>query len=199
MKRFAILTFAAVLTAGCAGDDGGPTAPSPMAEVAASPDTANTLGTPTPIGQFDSDEDAWTGPDLPHHNHAGPSVMDAPDCASNARVVEQRSFGQVIPYDGKQLVGVIYVEWDWNASLCSGGARYRTIFEVTWDGHGTGNFDRETFAGYASHQPTTYYVQEYVGDDGGLGSYTVRFGTQVYHNDHWNKPTVHGDGFSFTM
>ena len=125
--------------------------------------------------------------------------MDAPDCASNARVVEQRSFGQVIPYDGKQLVGVIYVEWDWNASLCSGGARYRTIFEVTWDGHGTANFDRETFAGYASHQPTTYYVQEYVGDDGGLGSYTVRFGTQVYHNDHWNKPTVHGDGFSFTM
>ena len=82
--------------------------------------------------------------------------------------------------------------------LGSGRRRYRTIFEVTWDGHGTGNFDRETFAGYASHQPTTYYVQEYVGGESLTNTHFVQWGTQVYHIDHWNEPTWQGS-FGFKM
>ena len=54
-------------------------------------------------------------------------------------------------------------------------------------------------AGYVSYQPTTYYVQQYGGPANPASTHFVRVGTQVYHNDHWNDPTWHSPGITFTM
>ena len=202
----------AVAATACNGDENSPTGPSAVpsgatsAEVATSttprngPTTetnyisgtprpaARAGGTSIPIGQSGGGGGGWTDGDTPQRNHDGPNIEAAPKCATNVRIDEKSTFPQVIPYDGKRLVGVIYVKWDWDASLCSGGARYRTTFEVIWDGDGEGDNETERFAGYARYQPTTYYVQE---DASGIAidTHTLYVGTQIWHDNHWNEAT----------
>ena len=197
----------------CNGDENSPTGPSAVPTGATSAQAATSTAarngpTPTPltsaIVQSGGEAGDWTDPGLPQRNHNNAGSEVAPLCATNPSVVPNSSYtyGVVIPNDGKLIVGQVDLEWDWNASLCSGGARYRTVFVVTWDEprDGASPYETDTVAGYGSYQPTTYFVPATGPTHPSKGSYIVEVGTQIWHHDHWSEPTMDtATRFVFTM
>jgi hypothetical protein len=179
------LALAGALAAACGDETISPTAPTTLADPQAREETQGR----TQAGQYP----LLTTTGLPPiRHHSGPNIAPAPSCASNPRITEKHAFGQEIPYDGKRLVGVIYVEWDWDAALCS-DRQYRTAFEIGWVL--TGGLESEEFYGYGTLQPTTHYLQYSSNSTYGLR----RIGTQVYHQNHWNEPTWTVVAKSFTL
>ena len=179
------LALAGALAAACGDETIAPTAPTTLAEPQAGQETAG------PRQAREHPLLTTTGLPPIRHN-SGPNIAPAPNCASNPRITEKHSFGQEIPYDGKRLVGVIYVEWDWDAALCS-DRQYRTVLDIGWAF--IGGLSTEEFYGYGTLQPTTHYLQ-YSSDS----AYSLRrIGTQVYHQNHWNEPTWTVVATGFTL